>query len=113
MIIVAVGIGLFIVIASHIVSPRHASKGKDVPYESGMVPKKDARERFNVRFCVIAILFLIFDVEVVFIFPWALFFRQGMEMFSPLLILGEIFIFIDVLLFGLIYAWKRGGLNWE
>lgn len=113
MLALAVGIGIFIIAASHILSPRYRSKAKEIPYESGMKPVGDAREKFHIRFAIVAILFLIFDVEAVFIFPWAIFYRQSLVNYSTVLILGEMFIFIAVLLFGLAYAWARGGLDWE
>ena len=113
MFFVALGTGIFIIAASHVLSPRFSSKSKGIPYESGFQPLREARDKFNVRFCVVAILFIIFDVEAVFIFPWAIFFKKGIALFSPLLMLGEMFVFIAVLLFGLFYAYKRGGLDWE
>ena len=113
LIFIAVGMGAGIVLSSYMISPRFKSHAKDIPYESGFVPLRDARDKFNVRFCVVAILFLIFDVEVAFIFPWAIYYRWAISYYSLFLILGEMFLFVAILLFGLFYAWKRGGLDWE
>ena len=81
--------------------------GKLEPYECGVEPTRDARQRFSVRFYIVAMLFLIFDVEVVFLFPWAVQYRQ-LAFFGFI----EMFIFIAILIFGYIYAWKRGALEW-
>ena len=81
---------------------------KDDTYECGMVPFHSARVKFPLRFAVIALLFILFDIEVTFIYPWAVLFRE-LGAFA----LVEMGVFLLVLLFGLVYVWKRGGLEWE
>ena len=93
---------------SHLVSPQRPTKLKRAPYESGMSPLGDARERFSVKFYLIAMLFIIFDIETVFMIPWAVAFRQ-LGLFG----LIEMLIFILKLLVGYVYAWKRGALEWD
>ena len=88
--------------------PKSTNPAKAEPFESGNPPKGDARIRFSVRFYLIAMLFLIFDLEVVFLYPWAIAFRQ-LGLFG----LIEMAIFIVILLVGYIYAWKKGALEWE
>lgn len=82
-------------------------EGKLEPYECGVEPVRDARQRFSVRFYIVAMLFLIFDVETVFLFPWAVQFRQ-LALFGFI----EMVIFVAILVFGYVYAWKRGALEW-
>ena len=82
-------------------------EGKLAPYECGVEPVRDARQRFSIRFYIVAMLFLIFDVETIFVFPWAVQFKQ-----LALFWFIEMVIFIAILIFGYIYAWKRGALEW-
>ena len=93
---------------SQVLSPTRPTKVKASPYESGMPPLGDTHERFSVRFYMVAMLFIIFDIETVFMIPWAVAFRQ-----LGLLGLVEMVIFVVILLVGYVYAWKRGALNWE
>jgi NADH-quinone oxidoreductase subunit A len=96
------------VILSTVLSPTHATAVKAAPYESGMVPLGTTRERFSVKFYVVAILFIVFDVETVFLVPWAVVMRQvGWEGFVTAMI------FIFILTVGLIYEWKKGALEWD
>jgi len=96
---------------SHILSSYRRTPTKIAPYESGMPVLGDARERFSVKFYLVAMLFIIFDIETVFMIPWAVAFRQLGEL-GGLLIL-EMFIFILVLGVGYVYIWKRGALEWD
>jgi len=93
---------------SLLLGPRRKSAVKGEPFETGMVPFNLPGDRFAIRFYVIAILFVVFDVELVFLFPWASVFRQ-LGWFG----LAEMSFFILVLAFGLVYAWKKGALEWE
>ena len=88
--------------------PRHPTARKAAPYESGMTPLGPGSRRVPVRYYLIAVLFILFDIEVVFFLPWAVSFRQ-LGLFG----LVEMIIFIVILLVGYIYAWKRGALEWE
>ncbi|MEP6550874.1 MAG: NADH-quinone oxidoreductase subunit A [Gemmatimonadales bacterium] len=97
---------------------------KQQAYESGVPALGDARERFSVRFYLVAILFIIFDIETVFMIPWAVYFRQ-LSCFVPLVNdacpvgnisffgLGEMLVFMLILLVGLAYVWKKGALQWD
>ncbi|MCZ6917445.1 MAG: NADH-quinone oxidoreductase subunit A [Gemmatimonadetes bacterium] len=104
--VIANGIGMLVV--SHLVSPRRPTKLKGAPYESGMPPLGGARLRFSVKFYLIAMLFIVFDIEVVFLIPWGVAFRKlGL---TGLLAMA---IFIVMLEVGHAYAWKRGALEWD
>jgi NADH-quinone oxidoreductase subunit A len=87
---------------------RRPTSEKLEPYESGMKPVGTARERFSIQFYLIAMLFLLFDVEAVFLFPWAVVYRD-LGFFGFV----EMFLFILVVLAGFIYVWKKGALEWE
>jgi len=90
-----------------VIRPRVYDTQKMSPYECGIDPIKDARDRFSVRFYIIAMLFLIFDVETVFLLPWAITFDQ-LAVFG----LVEMLIFVGILVIGYFYAWRKGALNW-
>jgi NADH-quinone oxidoreductase subunit A len=96
------------VVLSHIVSPLRPTPVKAQPYESGMPPLGDTRERFSVKFYLVAILFIIFDIETVFLIPWGVLFRQ-LGIFGFV----EMLVFIGVLLVGFVYVWKKGALQWD
>ncbi len=88
--------------------PRRPSAAKDLPYECGIVPVETARRRFSVSFYVTAMLFIIFDVESIFLLPWATIVRQ-LKIFG----IVEMGIFIATLLIGLVYVWAKGALRWD
>ena len=96
------------VVASHLLSPTRTTPVKSAPYESGMDPLGDSRARFSVAFYVVALLFIVFDVETVFLVPWAVVMR---EVGMPGFVTAAMFIFI--LTVGLVYEWKKGALEWE
>ncbi|MFQ6016275.1 MAG: NADH-quinone oxidoreductase subunit A [Anaerolineae bacterium] len=106
--VLATGLSVFILIISAVFGPKRARPQKYIPYESGMVPIGTARVRFPVKFYLIAMLFIIFDIEVVFLYPWAVVFR-ALKLFG----LIEMGIFIFILLIGYVYVWKKGALEWE
>lgn len=94
--------------ASHILNPRRPTPAKEMPYESGMTPLGDTRARFPVKFYMVALSFIIFDLEAIFLFPWAVEARVlGWNGFVA------IAIFTVVLVVGLIYEWRKGVLDWE
>jgi NADH-quinone oxidoreductase subunit A len=96
------------VVASQVLNPRRATPEKDMPYESGMIPLGDTRARFSVKFYMVAISFIIFDLEAIFLIPWAVEMRAlGWEGFVA------VSIFMMVLVVGYVYEWKKGGLDWE
>ncbi len=99
---------LLITFLSRLFGPYRPTTRKTAPYESGMKPIGPAMRRFPVRFYLIAVLFILFDIEVVFFLPWAVVFRK-LEVFA----LIEMFIFIVILLVGYFYAWRKGALEWE
>ncbi len=97
---------------THLLGPKKPTKIKLSVYESGVQPVGDARQRFTIRFDLIAMLFIIFDIEVVFLYPWAVVFRK-FSATNGMFILIEMLVFIGILLLGYIYAWKKGGLTWD
>lgn len=99
--LIAIGLGTLF-------GPRKPSEAKSMPYESGMNPYGEGTRRMPVRFYLIAVLFILFDIEVIFFLPWAIVFRQ-LGLFG----LIEMIIFIVILLVGYVYAWKKGALEWE
>lgn len=105
---VALIMTVMMVMMTHMLNPRRPTPQKEMPYESGMIPLGDTRRRFSVRFYLIGILFIVFDVEVIFLIPWAVQYRS-------LGVLGfvEGLLFVLVLGVGLFYAWKKGALDWE
>ena len=90
------------------IGPRRPSEEKLSTYESGMEPVKTARERFSVKFYLVAMLFIIFDIEIVFLYPWAVVFKQ----LDPAGIIGMGF-FLLILVIGLAYEWRKGGMDWR
>jgi NADH-quinone oxidoreductase subunit A len=96
---------------SHVLSSYRRTPTKIAPYESGMPVLGDARERFSVKFYLVAMLFIIFDIETVFMIPWAVAFRQLGDMAGLLII--EMLVFIVILAVGYVYIWKRGALQWD
>jgi NADH-quinone oxidoreductase subunit A len=97
-----------ILLLTHLVSPYRPTPAKQDPYESGMIPLGTTRERFSVKFYMVAILFIVFDIEVVFLVPWSVMFRR-LGVFGFI----EMLIFIFVLLVGFVYVWKKGALQWD
>jgi NADH-quinone oxidoreductase subunit A len=106
--LIAAFIGLLIIVLSTLLSHGNRTKVKLMPYECGMDPVGDARRRFSVRFFLIGMLFIIFDIELIFLFPWATVFRD-LRIFGFV----EMLLFVLVLLLGLVYVWKKGALEWE
>ncbi len=106
--VVAVGFALVTIFLSAIVGKRKATPQKMIPYECGVDPSGAARQPFAVKFYIIAMLFIVFDIEAVFLYPWAVIFRE-LRIFG----LIEMAVFIGILLVGFIYVWKKGALEWE
>jgi NADH-quinone oxidoreductase subunit A len=108
--VVAVALSTVAVLVPALLGPKRSTEAKLAPYESGKMPIGPARRRFPVQYYLYAVLFILFDVEVVFLFPWATVFRD----LSPRLVgLLEAAVFVLVLVLGLVYVWKKGGLEWE
>lgn len=95
---------------SYLLSSSRPTPVKLAPYESGMPVLGDARARFSVQFYLVAMMFIIFDIETVFMIPWAVAFRQLTDLAGLLLI--EMVVFVVILAVGLVYLWKRGALEW-
>jgi len=90
-----------------VLGPHRPTKTRLEPYESGMLPYSDARRRFPVQYYVIAVLFILFDIEVIFLYPWAVILRQ-LKLFG----LIEMGVFFVILLVGYLYVWRKGALDW-
>ena len=104
----ALAFGLGSVVLSRLVGMKKPSAVKLAPYECGMPPVGSARERVSIKFYIIAMLFILFDIEAVFLYPWAVMFKK-LGMFGFV----EMGVFIAILLVGYIYVWKKGALEWE
>jgi NADH-quinone oxidoreductase subunit A len=108
MVTIAVLFGVVIVKLNEWLGPKRPNEEKLSTYESGMEPIRTARERFSVKFYMVAVLFILFDIEVVFLYPWAVVFRDlGMLGFVTMVV------FILVLLVGYFYIWRKGALEWD
>lgn len=105
--LVAIGFALFTLMLSQLVQSKKYNKVKLEPYECGIEPTTDARDRYSVRYYLVAMLFVIFDVETVFLFPWAVIVDE-LALFG----LIEMIIFLAILVTGYAYAWKKGALDW-
>jgi len=125
---IAAGAGLAVgmLLVGSLIGPRRQSAVKQMPYESGMDPFHDAHRKFDVRFNLVAIAFLVFDVELLFLYPWAVASRDpaGIDAavsaaqaaglgLSRGLVFGEVLLFIGLLAAGLVYAWRRGVFQWR
>ena len=106
--VIAIVLGLLLANLSKLMGPFRPNKVKESVYESGMDPVGTAHDRFSVKFYMVAMLFILFDIEVVFFLPWAIAFRK-LGIFGLL----EMVVFIVILLIGYVYAWKKGALEWE
>lgn len=106
--LVAVGFGAIVVLLSSLLGPNIPGKVKLETYECGMEPIGPNRFRSSIKFYVIAMLFIVFDIEAVFLYPWAVVFKE-LKIFG----LWEMGIFLLILFAGLAYVWRKGGLEWE
>ncbi|HEY70081.1 MAG TPA: NADH-quinone oxidoreductase subunit A [Anaerolineae bacterium] len=104
----ATAIAFIVVILGHLFGPRRPTITKGAPYESGMKPYGAGQRRMPVHFYLVAVLFILFDVEIVFLLPWAVVLRE-LKLFG----LIEMLVFIGILFVGYIYAWRKGALEWE
>lgn len=108
-------LALVLLFISRILGPRRPSRKKLAPYESGMTPIGPAVRRMPVKFYLVAVLFILFDIEVVFFLPWAVIFRSWADLDQSLgvFLLVEMGVFVLILLVGYAYAWKKGALEWD
>ena len=108
---VVVGFAATTLILAHTIGPKHDTPVKLMPYECGIDPTTEAHERFSVRYYIVAMLFLIFDVETIFLLPWAIVFMGDDFSFTKFALI-EMFVFIGILVVGYYYAWRKGALEW-
>lgn len=114
LILLSLGLGLLLANISRFMGPfRPKAKNKTVIYESGMDPVGSAHDRFSVKFYLVAMLFILFDIEVVFMYPWAVQFKELMIETGSWFPLIEMVVFISILFVGYIYVYKKGGLKWN
>lgn len=106
--IIAMAVAGGMIGASRLLGRRVRNLVKDTPYECGITPTGSARERFSVKFFLVAMLFILFDIEAVFLYPWAVVYRE-LKLFAFV----EMFVFIVLILCGFFYIWKKGALNWS
>jgi NADH-quinone oxidoreductase subunit A len=106
--IVSTGIGIVLLIVGNLLGPKRPGAEKLSPYECGFEAFDDARMKFDVRYYLIAILFIVFDLEIAFMFPWAVVFKElgGVA-------IGAMAMFLGILVVGFVYEWKKGALDWE
>ena len=115
----AIVAGVTMIAGSHFLGPRRPTDVKDKPYESGMPPLGTAHERFSVKFYLVAMLFIVFDIETVFLIPWAaIYFGSGAQPgATPTVSMGfllvEMLVFLAILFVGYVYVWKRGAFQWD
>jgi len=105
---IAFGVAGAIVVLSYFVGQHKPTRAKVSPYECGVQPIGDARSRFSVKFYLVAMLFILFDVEAVFLYPWAVILRRELKMFG----FFEMLVYVGIVLVGLFYVWKKGVLDW-
>ena len=106
--IIAVGLAAVLILLSYVLGKKVRNVVKDTPYESGITPIGDARQRFSVKFYLVAMLFILFDIEAIFLYPWAVVYRD-LKMFGFI----EMLIFVVLILSGFFYIWKKGALDWS
>src|SRR5271170_3848057 len=106
--ILAILIAGALITLSFVLGKRVKNRVKDSPYECGMAPTGSARERFSVKFYLVAIVFILFDIEAVFLYPWAMVYRE-LKMFAFV----EMLLFIALVVCGFFYVWKKGALDWS
>jgi len=111
--IFVLGFAVTQIVLSHLVGRRRDTRAKLMPYECGMDPVGSAHQRFSVKFYLVAMLFILFDIEAIFLVPWAVVFRGLIERMSRPFVFFEMMIFIAVLFVGYVYVWKKGLFEWN
>ena len=106
--IIAIGLAAVLITLSYLLGKKVRNVVKDTPYESGITPTGDARHRFSVKFYLVAMLFIVFDIEAIFLYPWAVVYRE-LRLFA----FFEMLVFIALVLAGFFYIWKKGALDWS
>jgi len=107
-VIVAMALAAGLLGVSFLLGKRVKNRVKDMPYESGIVPTGDARQRFSVKFYLVAMLFILFDIEAIFLYPWVVVYRE-----LKMVAFVEMLVFVVLILSGFFYIWKKGALDWS
>jgi NADH-quinone oxidoreductase subunit A len=105
--VIAMALAAGLLTVSYLLGKKVRNRVKDTPYESGIVPTGDARERFSVKFYLVGMLFILFDIEAIFLYPWVVVYRE-LKMFGFV----EMLVFVILILSGFFYIWKKGALDW-
>jgi NADH-quinone oxidoreductase subunit A len=113
MFIFILGFAVTNIIIAQVLGRRRETRAKLIPYECGMDPVGSAHQRFSVKFYLVAMLFILFDIEAIFLFPWAVVFQTLARTLSRPFVFFEMMIFIGVLVVGYIYVWKKGLFEWN
>lgn len=113
LVVVAILFGMIAIVMSSLIGPKKYSAVKMAPYECGCEPVGSARERFSIKFYIIAMLFILFDIEAVFLYPWSVIFKKFIAAGLGTFVFVEMIVFIVILFVGYIYVWKKGALEWE
>lgn len=106
--LLAMGLAAGLLTVSYLLGKKVRNRVKDMPYESGITPTGDARSRFSVKFYLVAMLFILFDIEAIFLYPWVVVYRE-LKMFAFV----EMLVFVILILSGFFYIWKKGALDWS
>jgi NADH-quinone oxidoreductase subunit A len=107
-VVIAAVLAAALIAISYIFGKKVRNRVKDTPYESGMIPTGDARQRFSVKFYLVAMLFILFDIEAIFLYPWVVVYRE-----LKMVAFVEMLIFVVLILSGFLYIWKKGALDWS
>lgn len=110
MVLVALLVAAIVIVLPTVLGPRHKTKTKGEAYESGIIPFANARRRFPVQYYLLAVLFIIFDIEVVFLYPWAAVLHDAKVKYVAL---GAMALFLGLVIIGFLYEWRKGALDWE
>jgi len=112
---IIIGFALTTLLVAHLIAPKKRTPVKLMPYESGMDPIGDARQRFDIKFYLIAILFLVFDVELLFLYPWtaAAYTPDGVPLEMRNIVFIELLVFLTTVVVAYVYAWRRGVFRWR
>jgi NADH-quinone oxidoreductase subunit A len=104
--------GLFLGLSTWL-GPRRRDPLKESPYECGIPPRSTVQIRFYIRYFLVALLFLLFDLEAAFLYPWVVLYRSMVQSGQAAFALGELGVFLTVLVVGFVYVWRKGGLQWQ
>jgi NADH-quinone oxidoreductase subunit A len=113
LLLIGIGFAVGNIVLSALIGPSRTGPGKETTYESGMMPVGDTHRRFNVRFYIVAMIFLVFDVEIVFMYPWATIFAPYARTDLATLLLVEMLVFVALLVLAYAYAWGKGVFRWD